>query len=59
MSDREYLTSIKYGIDAESIYQIEKAESKGCESRKFFKVDDEGFIYVADDRPDILDKGIE
>ena len=49
--DKEYLTLIGIDIYAESERMIEKAESKGSDKRKFFKVDAEGFIYVTEDRP--------
>lgn len=49
--DIKYLTEVEGSINVETSYEIEKAESKGCPRRKFFKVDSEGYLYTVYDRP--------
>ena len=52
---KEYLVAFGcYDMIYETERQIEKAESKGCSRRKFFKIDSEGFLYVTNDRPESI-----
>lgn len=50
-SEKEYLTFSELQVSVESLWETVSNESKGCEPRKYFKVDDNGFIYVTAEKP--------
>jgi len=54
---KEYLTFSDLSINLETEEQIDRAESKGCDRRQFFKVDKDGFIYATYERPSTFTYG--